>query len=471
MITIAQFQNCFHACFGATTVKAPRRLAIALSGGVDSMCLAYLLSQYKQVYEPSLELHSITIDHGYRSDSEIEAQKVAQVVQNWGILPSVSRLKYSCNPAKISNFEEVARTMRYAEFERFCRGNNIEGLLVAHNLDDQIETFIQRLRQNSSIFGLAGLKRATTLPVATNEPNERPIPLFRPLLQFPKSELISTCIANKIQWFEDSTNQDANLTERNFWRSELKKPDDESVINRDQFLQTFLEVETVVNELRKKVKALKLHVFGTEECEYARNGTLSFQIQYSVLSNLSAMVFSRFLFQILHPISASRDYHWMYAKLERHAVPRIMKHFVVSQNRVALRLTYLNILWNIERIEDILHFHFERQPIPQNEYAHISTSINPDGKSTLFDNRFWIRLKIATKNKVSVEPYDPKRHKKIIRQAFPELKNFSNLSKSLKLTPIVIAQDIMAVPVLDKVKANIPADVEVQLKANLFTNS
>lgn len=471
MISVEQFRICLQNCFLKLNYAYPKSLAIALSGGVDSMCLAHLTAKYKQVYQHDLQLYSITIDHAYRPESKEEADKVAHLAQKLGINSSVVRLQYAQDVAEITNFEETARTLRYSEFNKFCHENSIEGLLVAHNLDDQVETFIQRLRQNSSLYGLAGLKMRSTIPVQPKGPDVSPVPLFRPLLSIPKSELIDTCHQNLVPWFEDPTNKDASLTERNFWRSKLKEVPKNAHLKQDELLDSIREVNALVSSFQTQAASLKHHVFGSDECEYSQNGSLTFNIEYNVISDTSMMVFSRFLYQILYPVSASRDYHWMYAKLERQAVPKIDEHIKKAGRNPILRLTYLNILMTIKREGKMLNFHFERQPIAEGDKEKTILNLNANEEWKLFDNRFWIQLNANSSTSYSVVPYDPKHHKKLIIDAFPELKKVKGLSKRLKMSPIITSDQFLAVPVLQKVRSTTPTTVNISLKQNIFSNA
>lgn len=470
MLSAAQFYRCINECFHLSKVGSPARLAIALSGGVDSMCLAHLLSRYKKECLPDLELYSITIDHGYRHGSDLEAQKVAAMAEKWGINAVVSRLEYSCSPSKISNFEEVARTMRYAEFAKFCRSKDIPAIAVAHTLDDQIETFVQRLRQNSSLYGLAGLKKVTSLPAPLSSPDLAPLSVFRPLLTFPKSDLIHTCVQNHVLWYEDPTNQDPDLTERNYWRSELTKPPHRSRLSRSSLLECIHDVQRTVGGMHGRIEDLKRQIFGSTPCHYAQNGSLSFCLSHTDLAQLPDMIFGRFLFQILYPISASRDYHWMYAKLERQAVPRIKEHFKTKKDQ-KLKLTYLNVLMTIENDGGKLLFHFERQPLSRAEIAVTSGKYPADGEWFLFDNRFWLRVKSPDGSMVLVESYDSKKHKKLICTKFPELRKIKRLSLALRNTPILMADSLVAVPVLNKVSSTGPVKFGMRLKDNIFADA
>lgn len=115
MIETSVFKSLLAKCFRNGVV--PNKVLIALSGGVDSVCLTYLLSQYRDLYNPDLKIHAVTIDHGYREGSSDEAKAVGDLVNKWGVQHNVIPLDYKNRSVHlITNFEEVARTMRYEAF-------------------------------------------------------------------------------------------------------------------------------------------------------------------------------------------------------------------------------------------------------------------------------------------------------------------------------------------------------------------
>jgi hypothetical protein len=93
----------------------------------------------------------------------------------------------------------------------FCKKNNIPYLFIAHQLEDQIETFLSRLARGSGIDGLCAIKKET---------QRDNILIIRPFLNTPKTEIQKYLSKNAIEWIEDPMNQDPNY-ERVKWRNFL----------------------------------------------------------------------------------------------------------------------------------------------------------------------------------------------------------------------------------------------------------
>ncbi|KAF2216959.1 hypothetical protein CERZMDRAFT_93025 [Cercospora zeae-maydis SCOH1-5] len=224
---------------------APKgRLGLAVSGGVDSMALASICSSYKKEHQG----HSFTgfiVDHGIRSESSDEAFKVAEELQRLGIDPEILKLDWAAHgdPKKLTNFETLARQLRYRALGRACSRRKISALQVAHHADDLAETVLFRIIANYLGEGLQGIKERTPIPECQGiwgvdgsgarrdlntsngdllafQPKHMLIEnggvyLIRPLLLFTKSQLVEVCQQEHVKWFEDSTNADKTLTVRN----------------------------------------------------------------------------------------------------------------------------------------------------------------------------------------------------------------------------------------------------------------
>ena len=145
-----------------------KKIAIALSGGSDSMALLLLLKTQ------NIPLHALTVDHHLRPESASEAAQVAAWCNALGVPHTTLHWQHE----KIeSGLPEKARDARYALMFDWCREHHIQHLFTAHHLDDQIETMLFRLTRGSGLVGLSGM-----LPLTQRDG----IFLHRPLLAFPK---------------------------------------------------------------------------------------------------------------------------------------------------------------------------------------------------------------------------------------------------------------------------------------------
>jgi tRNA(Ile)-lysidine synthase len=169
------------------------RIAVAVSGGADSMALTLLAQAW--VGERQGELLALTVDHGLREGSAEEAAQVGRWLAARGIVHRVLAW-HGAKPA--NGVQEAARTARYALLLGHCREQGILHLLVAHHLNDQAETVLMRVAKQSGPDGLAAM--APIVPT-------RSARLLRPLLAVPRARLEATLKALDQPWIEDPTNR------------------------------------------------------------------------------------------------------------------------------------------------------------------------------------------------------------------------------------------------------------------------
>ena len=170
----------------------PLRLAVAVSGGPDSMALCLLAARW--VRQRGGHLLALTVDHRLRPDSTAEAAAVGASLTRRDIPHRI--LTWADAPARAS--QEAARRARYALLEQACRDAGIRDLLVAHHREDQAETVLLRLAKGSGIDGLAGMAAWRPAPWGR---------LLRPLLDLPKARLAATCAAVGVVPVDDPSNR------------------------------------------------------------------------------------------------------------------------------------------------------------------------------------------------------------------------------------------------------------------------
>lgn len=175
--------------------EAAPRLAVAVSGGADSMALAVLLHDWARAAGGSVT--ALTVDHGLRPEAPAEARYVGRTLRPLGIGHKVLRW---AGPKPTANIQAVARRARYELLTGWCEAQGVLHLALAHHLDDQAETLLLRLGRGSGLDGLAAMAPVVELPRAR---------LIRPLLGVPKARLEATLTARRISWIEDPSNQDA----------------------------------------------------------------------------------------------------------------------------------------------------------------------------------------------------------------------------------------------------------------------
>ena len=155
------------AALGLCPADGP--VAVAVSGGLDSMALVLLAAGWGPVL-------ALTVDHGLRCGSREEAERVHAFLRTRGIDHRILRLAPDDLPPGHGSLEARARLARYAALEEACAAAGIRHLLLAHTLEDQAETVLLRLLAGSGLEGLAAMaERAPPLVVPDGPVRLRPL--------------------------------------------------------------------------------------------------------------------------------------------------------------------------------------------------------------------------------------------------------------------------------------------------------
>ncbi len=223
--------------------KLPKKIAVAVSGGLDSMALLLL---FKNIYGNEVEIFCLTVDHNVRKNSAADAKFVQSFCQKNSI-PCAILKSYLENPPEV-DIEGSLREVRYNLLTEFCQKNKIKNLFLAHHQQDLAENFLIRLFRGSGIDGLAAISRKS-LVVS----RESKIEIVRPLLDFSKANLQKYLQTKKVNWVEDESNQDQKFL-RNKIRNFLQTLPDFKVINDRIALasQAILEAKELTQKETKK---------------------------------------------------------------------------------------------------------------------------------------------------------------------------------------------------------------------------
>lgn len=187
--------------------RAARGIAVALSGGGDSLALALLLKHWAA--QKRYPFAALTVDHGLRAASRAEAEAAAAFCAAQGIEHRI--LSWEGEKPN-SGTQEKARRARYALLIEACRSLGLGALALAHNLEDQAETFWMRLSHGSGLDGLTGMPESR---------EEGGVLILRPVMGFSRESLRATCRENGVRWIEDPS----NVNEK-FLRPRLRKFED-----------------------------------------------------------------------------------------------------------------------------------------------------------------------------------------------------------------------------------------------------
>lgn len=168
----------------------PSDIALAVSGGGDSMAMLALAHSWARVW--GVRLHVVTVDHGLRDESAAEAEMVAAECAALGHAHTTLRWHWDGQ----GNVMDAARRARLNLIGAW-RGE-IGHVLMAHNADDVAETFLLRLARGSGVEGLAAMR--------PRRPVLQGFDVIRPCLDMTRAELRHYARTLKMPWVDDPTN-------------------------------------------------------------------------------------------------------------------------------------------------------------------------------------------------------------------------------------------------------------------------
>ncbi len=157
-----------------------KNMVAAISGGSDSMALAFLTKCYS--IEKNCKFFYFIVDHRLRDDSTKEAKLTKKFLKYYGINCEI--LTWN-RKKKNSNLQSIARENRYGLIFKKCFKKKIKLILTAHHENDLYENFFIRLLRGS---GLKGLSSFSSLKAKIKK--DKNIFIFRPLINVPKNDLL-----------------------------------------------------------------------------------------------------------------------------------------------------------------------------------------------------------------------------------------------------------------------------------------
>jgi tRNA(Ile)-lysidine synthase len=194
------------------TEYSPSSIAVALSGGLDSMVLLHLAHQAAQA--AGLPLFAFHVHHGLSPNADAWRAHCAAAGAALGVV--FDQREVTVEKGK-SGVEAAARKQRYAALGEMCSAHGVDLLLTAQHLDDQAETVLLQLLRGSGPAGLSGMDAANRAPTLLGDDT---IVMARPLLAVGRAELEAYAAAQQIAWVEDESNLDARYA-RNALRHQV----------------------------------------------------------------------------------------------------------------------------------------------------------------------------------------------------------------------------------------------------------
>ena len=177
------------------------KIILACSAWPDSMFLLYkiLETEFKK------NLVVCYFNHGTRPETDDEEKFLEELWEKEGFVTEVA----SCDFEKImklypgKSFEELAREKRYQFFDAILDIHKSNKVLLAHHLDDKIETFFFNLARGTKLTGLINMRECD---------NSEKKWVLRPLLELEKTDILKYLDENKLKYFIDSSNSENNYT-------------------------------------------------------------------------------------------------------------------------------------------------------------------------------------------------------------------------------------------------------------------
>lgn len=173
-----------------------RRIAIALSGGADSLALT--AATVFEAAKTDAVVIAIVVDHGLQEGSDAVAERAAEQARSLGAEARVERVEV--DPAHPDGPEAAARAARYEALGRIAREERASAVMLGHTLDDQAETVLLGLARGAGATSLQGMA-----PVREDDDG-----LFweRPLLAVRRETTRAACAASALEFWDDPHNVD-----------------------------------------------------------------------------------------------------------------------------------------------------------------------------------------------------------------------------------------------------------------------
>ena len=241
VLSLLKFQNLFEQMLHQPQQKT---YLLAVSGGVDSMVLADLF----QV--SGFNFHIAHINYHLRNeDSNLDQKLVSDFCEKHKIPFHLYEVSENDNQPE-NSIQNWARELRYRYFREIQQKENLDYIVTAHHLNDQLETFIINLSKASGIRGLSGIPQ-----------NENGI--IRPLLGFSKNEIYDFAKENEIEFREDLSNQKTDYLRNKIRHNivpELEKINPDFLTNFSKSINYINQAKDFINQsVEDKIEILKIN--------------------------------------------------------------------------------------------------------------------------------------------------------------------------------------------------------------------
>ena len=224
-----------------SAIKESKNL-LAFSAGIDSTALFFLL------LEQNIDFDITIVNYNIREESKEELQYAKDLA-----LKYKKKIFYKeVHLESKSNFEKIARDIRYDFFKQIIKENLYNTLLTGHQLNDKLEWFLMQLTKGAGLVELIAFKDKEENEFYTS---------FKPLLNISKNELENYLKENNIKYFVDKSNYDERYR-RNYFRhnfsDRLLNEYQEGIKNSFEYLEKDIESLNITNKPIYKISQLEI---------------------------------------------------------------------------------------------------------------------------------------------------------------------------------------------------------------------
>ncbi len=223
----------------SSSLKIKKDLAVAVSGGPDSLALAYLTKCYS--LKNKIKVKYYLVNHMLRKEATLEAETVKKILKKIDIQCTILNWNGK-KPSK--NIQATARDKRYSLLANECKKNNIKYLLLGHHLNDLFENFLIRIVRGSGLNGLISFSKNTKY-------RDQNLNIIRPLLNLEKKDLLY--ISNEV--FSFFVKDPSNINE-DYKRTRIRN----LLYSLEKEGLDIKKLKLTINNLKDSDKSIKFYV-------------------------------------------------------------------------------------------------------------------------------------------------------------------------------------------------------------------
>ena len=172
--------------------EAGDKILVAVSGGADSLALAYALSVESE--KLAISVVGVTVDHQLQSASSSQAEKVVEQLAKFGVPCAIKKVTVDIK----EGLEASARKVRYEAINEMAIQENAVAVFLGHTKDDQAETVLLGLARGSGTRSLSGMAEHNGIYI-------------RPLLEITRIQNEQFCKEVGLDYWNDPHNQDSQF--------------------------------------------------------------------------------------------------------------------------------------------------------------------------------------------------------------------------------------------------------------------